>query len=172
MGLIALNDNRLRVWIDAIDNMGTRSRVTDATPKVTICEQEANDVPITGATNASPIVVTQVAHGYTDGQVIVVWDVYGNHAANGVWTVANKTDDTYELAGSTGSGTFLSVGDRATYLSVVAETAIAHVSNGMYAVEFQASFGLVKGVYYTFFIRDTGSYAGDYFRKYLKRTGP
>lgn len=65
---------------------------------------------ITAATNAGPIVITSAAHGLTNGQTVKVEGVIGNYAANGVWLVANKTTDTFELAGSIGSGTFITSG--------------------------------------------------------------
>lgn len=52
---------------------------------------------ITGATNATPIVVTATAHGFTNGDIVVVNDVGGNLAANGVWKIANQAANTFEL---------------------------------------------------------------------------
>lgn len=52
---------------------------------------------ITGATNASPIVITSNTHGYSNGDVILVAGVEGNTNANGWRIVANKTTNTYEL---------------------------------------------------------------------------
>lgn len=65
---------------------------------------------ITGASNATPIVITSVAHGLSDDNIIVVHDVLGNTAANGTWKVANKTDDTLELLGSVGAVDYTSGG--------------------------------------------------------------
>jgi hypothetical protein len=59
------------------------------------------------ATNASPIVITTTTkHTFLNGDRVQVRDAQGNDAANGLWTVANKTDFTFELAGSTGSGVY------------------------------------------------------------------
>jgi len=52
---------------------------------------------ITGATNASPIVITSNGHGYSNGDLILVAGVEGNTAANGWRLVANKTANTYEI---------------------------------------------------------------------------
>lgn len=65
---------------------------------------------ITGASNATPIVITATAHGRSNGDVVIIKDVAGNTAANGKWTVANKTANTYELTGSVGNGSYTSGG--------------------------------------------------------------
>lgn len=65
---------------------------------------------VTGATNATPIVITSNAHGLSNGDVVEIDGVLGNTAANGVWNVANKTTNTYELSGSAGNGAYVSGG--------------------------------------------------------------
>lgn len=65
---------------------------------------------ISAATNASPIVITSTAHPLANGDQITISGVLGNTAANGTWTVANKTANTLELTGSTGNGTYTSGG--------------------------------------------------------------
>lgn len=65
---------------------------------------------ITGATNASPIVITSASHGLQNGQRVTVSGVGGNTAANGTFKVANVTTDTFELSGSTGNGAYTSGG--------------------------------------------------------------
>lgn len=52
---------------------------------------------ITGATNASPIVVTATSHGFANGDIVVVAKVAGNTAANGTWQIANQATNTFEL---------------------------------------------------------------------------
>lgn len=52
---------------------------------------------ITGATNATPIVVTSSSHGFTNGDVVAISNVGGNTAANGVFKIANVTTNTFEL---------------------------------------------------------------------------
>lgn len=64
----------------------------------------------TGATNASPIVVTSTAHGLLTGDVVSIHDVKGNTAANGKFTITKVNDDSFSLDGSTGSGTYVSGG--------------------------------------------------------------
>lgn len=52
---------------------------------------------VTGATNATPIVVTATSHGFTNGDIVVVGAVAGNLAANGLWKIANVAANTFEL---------------------------------------------------------------------------
>jgi hypothetical protein len=71
---------------------------------------------ITGATNATPIVVTATAHGFSNGDVVAIKQVGGNAAANGLFKVANVTTNTFELtnvstgANVAGSGAYTSGG--------------------------------------------------------------
>lgn len=71
---------------------------------------------ITGATNASPIVVTCTAHGFANGDVVVINNVGGNTSANGTWQIANQATNTFELKtvkdalNSTGNGAYTSGG--------------------------------------------------------------
>lgn len=59
---------------------------------------------VTGATQADPVVVTAVAHGFSNGDKVRFQDVEGMTELNGsVYTVANKTDDTFELSGTDGT---------------------------------------------------------------------
>jgi hypothetical protein len=66
---------------------------------------------ITGASNATPIVITSAGHGFTAEDLVTVQGVGGATAANGVWIVANPMDDTFELLGSVGNGAYTSGGE-------------------------------------------------------------
>lgn len=68
---------------------------------------------ITGASNASPIVITAPGHTFLNGEYVIVAGVRGNTAANGTWIVANKTSTTFELVGSSGNGAFVGAPDAA-----------------------------------------------------------
>jgi hypothetical protein len=64
-------------------------------------------------TNDNPAVVEATAHGFQDGQTVYIDDVGGMTEVNGLaFTVANKTDDTFELSGvdSTSYGAYTSGG--------------------------------------------------------------
>lgn len=66
---------------------------------------------ISGATNASPIVITtSAAHNYATGDTVAVNGVGGNTSANGLWTITVVSSTTYSLNGSTGSGAYTSGG--------------------------------------------------------------
>lgn len=59
---------------------------------------------ITGATAASPVVVTSTAHGYDNGDVVFIAGVIGmTQINNRTFTVAGKTTDTFQLSGIDGS---------------------------------------------------------------------
>lgn len=58
---------------------------------------------ITGATNATPIVVTSTAHGYNNGDEVVIAGVGGNTAANGTCIVASATASTFALTDQSGA---------------------------------------------------------------------
>lgn len=71
---------------------------------------------ITGATNATPIVITATAHGFANGDLVIIGGVGGNLSANGVWKIANQATNTFELTdpitggNAVGSGAFTSGG--------------------------------------------------------------
>lgn len=78
---------------------------------------------ITGITAADPCVVTAVAHGFSDGWLVRLYDVAGMTEINGmVVRVANKTDDTFECYGLNGSNfTAYSSGGKAVRYEAVAD---------------------------------------------------
>lgn len=76
----------------------------------TMPSQDFEVKSITGATNASPIVVTITAHGYATGDQATIAGVLGNTAANGTWTITVLTANTFSLTGSTGNGAYTSGG--------------------------------------------------------------
>jgi len=57
----------------------------------------AATVTITGATNATPIVVTAVGHGLVTGDAISISGITGNTNANGYFKVTRLTADTFSL---------------------------------------------------------------------------
>lgn len=65
---------------------------------------------ITGATNASPIVITSASHGLTTGTRVTITGVDGNTGANGTFTITRVSADTFSLDGSSGTGSYTSGG--------------------------------------------------------------
>lgn len=66
---------------------------------------------VTGATNATPIVITtSAAHLMTTGQRVRVYGVLGNTAANGSFIITVLSGTTFSLNGSVGSGAYTSGG--------------------------------------------------------------
>lgn len=67
---------------------------------------------ISAGTNASPAVFTSAAHGYSNGDVVIVGTATGLTNANGVQVITAVTTNTFELTGFVsgsivnGNGTF------------------------------------------------------------------
>ncbi|MCU0962582.1 MAG: hypothetical protein MUF48_21000, partial [Pirellulaceae bacterium] len=58
--------------------------------------------PVQGASNELPIRVHSPGHGLSDGDRVMVYDVSGNTAANGLWTVTPNGADHFLLDGADG----------------------------------------------------------------------
>ena len=103
----------------AIAAYGVELRLGDGVP--------GPGVGISGATNATPIVIT-AAHGIPVGDVDVmqISGVGGNTAANGTWIVQALTTTTLALRGSAGNGAY-TTGGSAQRLDTY--TVIAEVTN-------------------------------------------
>lgn len=66
---------------------------------------------VSGATNATPIVITtSTAHGYATGDMVRIASVGGNTAANGDWTITVTDTTHFSLQESAGSGAYTSGG--------------------------------------------------------------
>jgi hypothetical protein len=100
-------DNNSNGWFSDIILDSDGSPISDAVGVITIGDW-TNRVSVTAASNASPIVVTAPGHTFSNGDRVLVIRVRGNKAANGQFTVANVSGNTFELSGSTGDGAFLS----------------------------------------------------------------
>jgi hypothetical protein len=92
---------------------------------------------ITGATNATPIVITSANHNLQSGQRVTVANVGGNTAANGTFLVARIDANTYSLVGSVGSGAYTS-GGTFTVVGLYKAEVIATPGNGFEAGEHYA----------------------------------
>lgn len=88
---------------------------------------------VTGATNATPVVVTSAAHGLVSGSTVRVVGVLGNTGANGSFTVTVLSADTFSLGGSAGTGAYTSGGSWnlvALWRVVLAGAAVAALGAG------------------------------------------
>lgn len=98
-GIYSLNATSVAISIDP---------KLDANLILTRNEQVLASIGINDATNATPIVITTAGnHGYSNGDVITVYGVLGNTAANGRRTIAGVTSTTFQLSGSVGNGAYI-----------------------------------------------------------------
>jgi Tc toxin complex TcA C-terminal TcB-binding domain/Neuraminidase-like domain/Ubiquitin-activating enzyme E1 FCCH domain/Salmonella virulence plasmid 28.1kDa A protein len=68
-------------------------------------------IPITGASNASPIIITTAApSGLQSGGVVSISGALGNTAANGTFTIQVVSPTSFSLTGSTGNGAWTNGG--------------------------------------------------------------
>jgi hypothetical protein len=65
---------------------------------------------VAGATNASPIVMNVVAHGFNTGDSVEQEGIGGNTAANGLFQITRVDANHYNLNGTTGNGAYTSGG--------------------------------------------------------------
>jgi hypothetical protein len=107
---------------------GMALRLGDGVPPATIT--------ITGATNATPIIVlTSTAHGIVDVSYGTVSGVGGNLGANGSWIVRRVDATHLELCGSAGTGAYTSGGTlvRTSAYATVAE--VRNLNDAGFAIE-------------------------------------
>lgn len=83
---------------------------TGLVPNGTGSASQQDTGSITGATNASPIVITSANHGLTTGARVTITSVAGNTAANGTFTITAVSSSTFSLDGSAGGGAYTSGG--------------------------------------------------------------
>jgi hypothetical protein len=91
---------------------------------------------ITGATNATPIVITAASHGLSTGDSVEVSNVGGNTAANGTWTVTVINGNSFSLQTSVGNAAYTSggafaargVGAATTQIELVGSTYVNSVA--------------------------------------------
>ena len=71
----------------------------------------STDTDVVAATDTSPVVITtEGEHGFATGDAVTVRDVEGNTGANGTWKVTVRSETTFVLDGSEGSGAYTSGG--------------------------------------------------------------
>lgn len=96
----------------------------------------SNASTITGATNASPIVITTSgSHGLTTGASVTLSGVMGNTAANGTFTITVISPTSYSLGGSTGNGSYTSGGTGYPVPTAYAWSEITENAEGVVSVK-------------------------------------
>ena len=83
-------------WVELAIKEGF-TPVAKADPYYNYVFETPDEASITGATNASPIVVTSASHSFKENAVVLISGVQGNTAANGVWRATNVAANTFEL---------------------------------------------------------------------------
>lgn len=100
-------------------NAGGTVLAMKATSNTAGAVRKAAAVNITGATNATPIVITtDGAHGMVTGSVVTVAGVGGTTAANGTFRILVLSGTTFSLVGSVGNGVYTS-GGTSTFQGVI-----------------------------------------------------
>lgn len=98
-------------------------------------------ISVTGATNASPIVISATSHGLSTGNFVRIGGVVGNEAANGVFSITVVNANSFSLDGSTGTGSYISGGE----VVVVTSGVVTGATNADPVVITSAAHGLVTG---------------------------
>ena len=83
-----------RILSEVLDSQGDGTGTTNQLPAAKT---------VSGATNATPIVVTATGHGYSDGDFVNITGVAGNTACNDLHIIENKTSNTFELTTPAGT---------------------------------------------------------------------
>ena len=112
VGRIAAIDTSLEnMLLAAVDGSSRTSSILlyDGTAWHTIAVA-MQQLSVTAATNASPIVITTATHGLSTGDIVTISGALGNTAANGTWIITVLTSTTFSLDGSAGSGAWTSGG--------------------------------------------------------------
>ena len=89
---------------------------------------------ITGATRANPVVITSNGHGFANGDFIRITGVNGmTQLNNKIFTVANKTSNTFQLSGVNGSSysNYSSAGSIQKCFTLTCEVQVTAVNHGL-----------------------------------------
>ena len=106
-------------------NLDVDGRVSSLSPISDKVFVHGTQKAITGATNASPIVITSASHGLATGEQIIIDGVQGNKAANGLWNVVAIDTDTFSLVGSAGDGEYTGVNSGSIQVTTLQQGAAA-----------------------------------------------
>ncbi len=107
--VLVLDASRTPVNLDGLPTVrvyGPLGLVPDATVMGSFLDSGS----ITGASNATPIVITSANHGLSTGAYVTVSGVLGNTTANTTTTVTVLNANTFELDSTVGNNTYISGG--------------------------------------------------------------
>ncbi|MBI3666540.1 MAG: hypothetical protein HY236_10020 [Acidobacteria bacterium] len=74
------------------------------------CAAYGSPKTVTGATNATPVQITSIGHGFSTGDRVLISGVGGNNGANGEWRITLVDADHFTLDGSAGNAAYSSGG--------------------------------------------------------------
>ena len=106
MAFVIYIENDMNIYLNGLVLEEDRSPLPDAELVAHIGIRTNPAARIANASNSSPIAITSAAHGLANGEQVIVSQVRGNVAANGLFDVANVTADTFELVDSVGDGDY------------------------------------------------------------------
>lgn len=127
---------------------------SSGTPVLTGTVDGYRDTGTVGSTtNATPVVVTDVAHGLKTGNRITL-AATGIGALNTTFTITRLTDDTFELDGSTAPGSTSSTGtwnvSGLYYFSIACTAANGFAAGTTYSILFNYTVSTAMGERHTF----------------------
>lgn len=105
--IVVLSSPISRVLVQA---SATTGGITTTVANATGAVSGVSNLPVTGATNASPIEITATAHGLASGNYAQISGVLGNTNANGQWVISVTGVNTFTLNGSAGNAAYTSGG--------------------------------------------------------------
>ena len=110
---------------------------------------------VTGATNATPIVITSAAHGLSTGDTVLIDKVVGNKAANGAHVVTVINSNSFSLDASVGNGAYQTGGEWFKAVAGLIEEPLVAISDEIYEAIAGQEINFVEGREYIFIVDAT-----------------
>ena len=102
---VTVNVSTNRFSLKDLNGNDVNSTGYTATANTSVTYVQARFKPITGATQANPVVITSKGHGFSNGNLVYIDSNVGGmtQIRDKFYTVANVTTDTFELSGINGT---------------------------------------------------------------------